>query len=466
MNRKEIFKIGLLYMIGTLFYRGLPFLTVPIFTRLLDANDYGITNTFTSWVSVITIIISLTLYMGIRASFVDYENKEEEVLSTIITFTMVVGVGILIVTILFMCFLPIQISKIVVICCIVNAFYSALLTDYTMYLMMKGKYQLRLMFMILPEIIATVVSILVITHIYQEEKYLGKIVPNTLVYLFFIIIILGLVYKSVPLKIEKEYLVYCLKISLPLILHGLSLYVLNQSDRIMITSLRNAVETGIYSVIYNVGMIATAVSYSLEGIWVPWYTNKLKEREINHINSVASDYAELIAFIMGVVVLIAPEIMKVLAPMEYRKGQVIVPAIVFSNFIIFLYTLYVNTEHFYKKTLFVSGNSLLAAVCNIVLNYIFIPKYGFVAAAYTTLFSYFISLILHAAYARRLERDLYPLKLFRKNVLQILIVIPVYYVFIDLWYVRWSLVLIYFIITLIIKRKKITIYFPFIQRHN
>ena len=39
--------------------------------------------------------------------------------------------------------------------------------------------------------------------------------------------------------------------------------------------------------------------------------------------------------------------------------------------------------------------TLIAAVINVVTNYIFIHKYGFVAAAYTTLFSYLCYLILH-----------------------------------------------------------------------
>lgn len=58
---------------------------------------------------------------------------------------------------------------------------------------------------------------------------------------------------------------------------------------------------------------------------------------------------------------------------------------------IFAYSLYVNIEHYYKKTPYITVNTIIAAASNIVLNFIFIPRYGYIAAAYTTLASYFIS---------------------------------------------------------------------------
>ncbi len=61
----------------------------------------------------------------------------------------------------------------------------------------------------------------------------------------------------------------------------------------------------------------------------------------------------------------------------------------------YFYTNYVNTEIFYRKTALVGVNSCMAAIVNFVLNYIFIAKYGYIAAAYTTLAGYFILMILH-----------------------------------------------------------------------
>ncbi len=63
----------------------------------------------------------------------------------------------------------------------------------------------------------------------------------------------------------------------------------------------------------------------------------------------------------------------------------IIPPIALANYMIFMYTMYVYIEHYYKKTVYITKNTLIAAGLNVILNFILIPKYGYVAAAYTTL---------------------------------------------------------------------------------
>ena len=61
----------------------------------------------------------------------------------------------------------------------------------------------------------------------------------------------------------------------------------------------------------------------------------------------------------------------------------------------FMYTLYVNIEQYKKKTVGMAIASVTAALINYALNALFIPKYGYIAAAYTTLFGYLVLFIIH-----------------------------------------------------------------------
>lgn len=55
--------------------------------------------------------------------------------------------------------------------------------------------------------------------------------------------------------------------------------------------------------------------------------------------------------------------------------------------------------------------TMIAAGLNVVLNLIFIPKYGYVAAAYTTLACYIIYYIIHIFFSRRIQGSfLYDMK--------------------------------------------------------
>ena len=94
-NREK--KASILYLISTIVNKGIAFITIPIYTRILTTGDYGISTTYTSWVDIFTVIFSLALYMAIRTAFIDFKNEKEDFFNTIITFTIVLStiVGVL-----------------------------------------------------------------------------------------------------------------------------------------------------------------------------------------------------------------------------------------------------------------------------------------------------------------------------------------------------------------------------------
>ena len=228
----------------------------------------------------------------------------------------------------------------------------------------------------------------------------------------------------------------------------------------MITWLADSSQTGIYSLVYNFSMIATVITTSLEGVWVPWFYKKLEEKSLKEINIVAKDYINLMTYCLIGVIMVGPEVIKILASYTYWEGIKIIPPVVISNFIIFAYTLYVNIEHYHKKTKGITANTVIAAVTNIILNFLFIPKFGYVAAAYTTLVSYLVSFILHSVKSKKLEPELYPINYFILPLAEIGIATVLFYVFMDNTIIRWCAVIIY-IATMFVKEwKRIITYFP------
>ena len=74
-----------------LFNKGIAFLTIIIYTRILTAYDYGIINTFSSWVGILSMILGMSLQNSIRVAFVDFKEKIDDFLSSIISLTLIVG---------------------------------------------------------------------------------------------------------------------------------------------------------------------------------------------------------------------------------------------------------------------------------------------------------------------------------------------------------------------------------------
>lgn len=318
--------------------------------------------------------------------------------------------------------------------------------------------------MILPNLISVLVSIIAILFVFKTNLYLGRIIPTALINLFFGLIVVVLVMRKGKVAVDFRYIKYGLAISAPLIVHGIALNVLSQSDRTMITMLADASQTGIYSLIYNFSMIATVITTALEGVWIPWFTERVTTKKyISDINKLSIDYVNLMTYAMVCLILVAPEVVKILASNKYWEGIVIIPPIVLANYIIFMYTLYVNIEHFYKKTLFITVNTFVAATVNIILNFIFIPQYGYVAAAFTTVTAYIVSLIMHASYAKKLEPQLYPLKMFGRPLTHVIISAVIFYILLEHPIFRWVLMYIYISAMIIKEHKRIYELFPEIE---
>lgn len=390
MNENNYKKAGTFYFVGNVFNKGIAFLTVPVFTRILSTSDYGIVTTYNSWIGILSMIMGFALHMSVRMAAVDYKEKLDDFMSSIILFICLSSFGSIAIVTGVMKLFHINTSIMLVVICMLQAFATATIEDYSSYLMMQYRYKARTAFMILPNLISVLVSIFTIIFILQDNLYLGRIIPTATITTLFGIIVVVLVLRKGKFRINKEYLKYAMAISAPLILHGIALNILSQSDRIMITSLADAAQTGIYSLIYNFSMIATVITTTLEGIWVPWFINKLKAGTREEIKVVARDYIHLMTYAMESLILVAPEVVKILANENYWEGISIIPPVVLSNFVIFAYSLYVNIEHYYKKTPYITLNTVIAAVSNIILNFIFIPRYGYVAACiYNISFVYY-----------------------------------------------------------------------------
>lgn len=460
MKNVDLKKASTFYLVGNLFNKGIAFLTVPIFTRILSTSDYGIVTTYNSWISILSIVMGFAIYMGIRAAFIDYKNNIDDFMSVCTTFTLACG-G-------FMCLflgagavmLRINVNLAIVILCLIHGMASALIQNYSMYLMMQYRYRFRTALMILPNLLAVIISIIAILLIVKTDLYMGKIVPTAMIYIAFGLFTVLLVYRKSHLIFHKEYLKFALSISAPLVLHGIALNVLSQSDRTMLTWLADASQTGIYSLIYNFSMIAVVITTAFEGIWVPWFTGKMQNRNVNSINIRAQDYIHLMTYTMVCVIMLGPEVVKILASEKYWEGTIIIPPIVLANYVLFAYTLYVNIEHYYKKTIYITINTIFAAVLNLVLNYFLIPRFGYVAAAYTTLVSYLMAFVLHARYAKKMEPDLYPISFFIRPFLNIIVMVIIFYLFLDRCAVRLVVTFFYMFLTGYRERSHIAELFP------
>ena len=146
-------------------------------------------------------------------------------------------------------------------------------------------------------------------------------------------------------------------------------------------------------------MIFQVITNSMDTAWAPWFFEKMKAKEYPAIRRAASAYVVFVSIGAMALALISPEVILIAGGSKYSDSRYVTMPIVLSMYYAFLYTLPSSVEYYYKKTKLIALGTMLAAGMNILLNAVFIPAFGYVAAAYTTVACYLLYYLLHVAFS-------------------------------------------------------------------
>lgn len=435
----RIFKAGTWYTISNFFVKGINFLTIPIFTRILTTDDYGIVSLYNTWVAIFILIIGLSLNESIRRGKYDYENEYDEFVSSITVLSFLIfGVYIIIFILLNNIFIQMTgLSRLLFTLMIVQSFFAYIKELAATKLRFEYKYKKVSLINIVNSVIGVTLSIFLITNTFGETRYLGKIIGTAIP-----IILLGIIFSIYLIKkgrtfVNLAYWKYAIILSVPLVFHGLSSVVNSQFDRIIISRYIGDSATGIYSFAYNIGIIISVVAISLEQAWLPWFFEKFKDGKYEEIKNRALIYRNAFAFIYIAVLMVSTELVKFMANESYWSGLKVLPWIFMAYYFQFMYALEVNIEYALKKTVLIPIGTILSAVVNIVLNIIFIPRYGYVAAAITTVIAYFLMFLFHFLMTTQvLKQNIYGLKFHMQSLLYLAIATFLFLVFKDILILR------------------------------
>lgn len=396
LNKKAI-KAGTWYSISNILLKGCLFFTLPVFTRILSTSDFGVYNTYMAYEGIISAILGLGLYGTVKNAKMDFKDNFDDYLSSIIIFSIVLLFTFVIGSnVLYVYYSNIfGFSRVITNCLILQSFATFLIYFYGAKLNIEFKYKSYLVISFANTILNILMSILFIKLVFPNERYLGRIIGSALPEIIIAIVLVILILKRGNKKIDKLYLKYALRIGLPLVPHVISQSLLSQFDRIMISSMTNVANSGLYSYIYTICTITYVICMSLDNAWTPWVYHKFRENCFGEIKKASKEYIQLFLLLSIGFMCIMPEITKIIADESYWNGIDLIIPLTISNYFIFLYMIPVGIEYYNKKTSFISIGTVTAALINLFSNYIVIKVFGYKGAAYTTMISYIFLFILH-----------------------------------------------------------------------
>ena len=167
-------------------------------------------------------------------------------------------------------------------------------------------------------------------------------------------------------------------------------------DRIFLSSMIGLEATGVYTVAYTMGALIGIVHDALLKVWSPEFYKRIKDATVQtKIKILKFKYLYIVGSILmyGVFLLVMPFVFEVMVDEKFHEGYKIIPIVALGLTFEALRKLFIGYHYNLGKNNRIAVITISAGIINAGLNYLLIPTYGIMGAAYATLLAYIVVFI-------------------------------------------------------------------------
>ena len=389
-----------IYTIAAVLNAAVPFLLLPVFTTYLDPSDYGILAILTTIMAFLSpfIVFGVSSLVG-----VDFFKLSKEDLSknfgTIIYIPLFMGIILFILMCLFGNLLSVRFS--IPIEWVYALPFITLLTflPQTLGIIYRSQNQpLQFAFF---QILQTIFNILisVILVVQYEMSWQGRMYAIIISGIIFSFVSYYLLYKMLLIKFNfsSQVIQRTLKFGIGLIPHSVGGLVVRMSDRLFIVAIVGLNSAGQYAVGVQVASIMFIIISTFNQAWSPYLFQNLSAITDEKKKALVTySYYVMGAFLLIAIVLnfIAPLIYSVFINEKFHESIKFIPWMSVGYFFTAVYLTFVDYIFYEKKTHILSIITMFNVILNLLLNYLFIQKYGAIGATYAFAISMFFVMCL------------------------------------------------------------------------
>ncbi|MFC1944897.1 oligosaccharide flippase family protein [Chloroflexota bacterium] len=412
----QLFRLSkhtIIYGLGAAASYIVSFFLIPVYTRYLTPDDYGILAIFTASMPFAGVLLGLGLASALLRFYFNYNEEKErkEAISSVLLFLTVISFLFL------LALIPArkQISllifgsdqyassflyiSLIVVCDIGNTVAFVVLRareeskKYVAFFLAQCTVDAGLK-----------VYFLVVLHRGVPGILEAQLISVSFLYL----ILVGSIIRGTGLKLSLTKLKAMLRFGLPLVPAGISTSVMLLSDRYLLQFLSTSHELGLYSLGCNLGGVIQALLITpFITAWFPFMFDIAKEKNARQIYSSVLTYFVLVGM-FGVLVIsvLSQDFMRIMATPAFYDAYKVVPMLVFSRLLTGCYAVFAAGVYLENKTKYMPIIVGASALLNLGMNYLLIPSYGMMGAAAASVLSTLFMVIAMFFVSERL----YPIK--------------------------------------------------------
>jgi len=400
--KSSLLKNSSIYTITNVLNSSIPFLLIPVLTRYLAPDEYGVANMFVVLYSFYAPFVGLSVHGLVQVKYFKRESVDLPVfIANAIYLLIVSSVCCFIITFLFS-------HKISTIAGFPeNWLYVVIVFSFLQFIYMTvlrliqsqqkpfhyGIYQISI------TIINFTLSLVfvVLWRMGWEGRVMGQFLAMVISAVYAIYFLLK--NNLLRLKYNKVYFIEALKYGLPLIPHSFGAIVISMADRFFIVKYCGMAANGIYSLGFQISLVIMYLQDAFNNAFVPYLMSNLKRNSFEIKRKIVR-YTYL--YFIGILVITVLFYYAVSIFFPYFVGDKYNDSLPFVIWISLgfafngMYKMVVNYIFFEEKTKYLAYITFTTAILNIVLDYLLIsnPSIGMKGAAYANCLSWFVCFVL------------------------------------------------------------------------
>ena len=418
MSLRVLARASAVYTIGNIAPRFGAFILLPVYLRFLSPSEYGQFALLTSLSGVLGLVLTFGLDGALMRLHFEHQDRARATLYGSLTlFTIGASAAV---TLLFglavapffstlfagIPFFPLGALTLLI------AFASTIQYVPSVLFRANGQPGYFVAYNLGTFVVASLASVLliVVLRLGVAGVLIGQLIGAVLIFG----VAIGILKSLGAWSFSRTVLGSALRFGLPLVPHALSNWVLRLSDRWLIALLiglpvvQVQAAIGVYSFGYQIASVISIIVISFNFAWSPYFF-RIGDRPsapilYRHITTLV--IAGLLTLAVGLCAL-APEIVNVVATSRYAKAVDVIRVVAFASVFQGQYTMLVTLIFFRKRTGRLALLTLGAGTMNFLLNFVLIPRFGIMGAAWSTLIAYGAWAIATTWFALRL----YPIRL-------------------------------------------------------
>lgn len=376
-----------IFALGSVGSKLILFLLVPLYTNYMSADEYGIADLVFTIGEILVPFFSGGIFNAVIRFGISKNHKGENVLRNSYLVATLGSILLIILTPVLGCFHSISGWKWFLSLYVISDIYSLIGLNY-----LKSKERNKsyaIICLVRAAVLGFANIILLVVLKKGIEGYLSSTIISCIV-TFALAVIAGDILSDLKQsQNDKKLLTEMLSYSAPLILNGVSWWVIHSSDKIMIELIVGSVALGIYSV---AGKIPSVINIIVSIFTQAWDISSIKEIEDNSETTFFAKVFTLYSFTTFLVTMMAIAItkpfMSIYVGKDFRECWVYVPLLLVSASYGAIGSYFGSFYAALKKSRLSMYSTLFSAVLNIIINFSLIPFLGIWGAVIGTLVSY------------------------------------------------------------------------------